>query len=69
MGEVAKLFADTGIITLVSFISPYARDRDLVRERATRGTFVEVYMKTPLQVGAVVAVCLALAAMLLRGVA
>lgn len=65
VGEVAKLFADTGIITLVSFISPYARDRDLVRERATPGTFVEVYMKTPLQVGAGVAVYVSVRRLLL----
>ena len=35
IGEVSKLFADAGIITLVSFISPYQKDRDAVRERYT----------------------------------
>ncbi len=29
IGEVAKLFADAGVITLTSFISPYHRGRDL----------------------------------------
>ena len=29
IGEVAKLFADAGVITLASFISPYRNDRDL----------------------------------------
>jgi adenylylsulfate kinase len=33
IGEVSKLFADAGIITLVSFISPYLKDRDAVRDR------------------------------------
>ena len=33
IGEVSKLFADSGMITLVSFISPYRADRDRVRER------------------------------------
>ncbi len=45
IGEVSKLFADAGIITLVSFISPYKRDRDSVRARLEAGRFVEVYMK------------------------
>ena len=30
IGEVAKLFADAGIITITSFISPYKKDRDAV---------------------------------------
>ena len=31
VSEVAKLFADAGIITIVSFISPYVKDRQLAR--------------------------------------
>ena len=31
IGEVAKLFADCGVITMTSFISPYRKDRDIVR--------------------------------------
>ena len=31
IGEVAKLFADAGVITMTSFISPYRKDRDTVR--------------------------------------
>jgi adenylylsulfate kinase len=50
IGEVSKLFADTGIITLVSFISPYKRDREKVRSRLAPGTFVEVFMKVPLAI-------------------
>ena len=49
IGEVSKLFADSGMITLVSFISPYRADRDRVRERVG-DKFVEVYMKIPLAV-------------------
>jgi adenylyl-sulfate kinase len=45
IGEVSKLFADTGLITLVSFISPYRKDRDAVRARLPQGRFIEVYMK------------------------
>jgi adenylylsulfate kinase len=45
IGEVAKLFTDAGVITIVSFISPYARDRDAVRAMMNAGDFVEVYVK------------------------
>src|SRR5580658_7321062 len=32
IGEVARLFADAGIICLAAFISPYRADRDLARK-------------------------------------
>lgn len=50
IGEVAKLFADAGVITLSSFISPYAADRDAVRElhSAADLPFIEVYVDCPL---------------------
>jgi adenylylsulfate kinase len=50
IGEVSKLFADTGIITLVSFISPYKKDRDRVRSRVQPGQFIEVLMKVPIEI-------------------
>jgi len=49
IGEVSKLMANAGVITLVSFISPYKRDRDAVRELCG-DRFIEVYMKIPLSV-------------------
>jgi adenylylsulfate kinase len=50
IGEVAKLFADCGILTMTSFISPYRKDRDLVRSLhdAVGLPFIEVYMATPI---------------------
>jgi len=50
IGEIAKLFADTGVITLSSFISPYQEDRDRVREihAASELPFIEVYVDCPL---------------------
>jgi adenylylsulfate kinase len=50
IGEVAKLFADSGIITMTSFISPYRKDRDNVRELHVAGKlpFIEVYVNTPI---------------------
>ena len=51
IGEVAKLFADAGVLTLASFISPYRKDRDLVRALHDDGKlpFLEVYVNTPIE--------------------
>ncbi len=50
IGEVAKLFADCGVLTMTSFISPYRKDRDNVRALHAAGTlpFVEVFVNTPI---------------------
>lgn len=50
IGEVAKLFADCGVIALSSFISPYAADRDGVRalHEASGMDFIEVFVDCPL---------------------
>lgn len=48
-GEVAGLLVDAGVITLAAFISPYKRDRDLIRERL-KGGFIEVYVKCDIRV-------------------
>src|SRR3954453_7121583 len=50
IGEVAKLFADAGVITMTSFISPYRKDREAVRKLHADGGlgFVEVYVNTPI---------------------
>jgi adenylylsulfate kinase len=50
IGEVAKLFADCSVITMTSFISPYRKDRDLVRELhvAGKAPFIEIYVNTPI---------------------
>ena len=52
IGEVAKLFADAGMITVTSFISPYRGDRDLVRDLHKQADipFIEVYVDAPLDV-------------------
>ena len=44
IGEVAKLFTESGIIVFTSFISPYRADRDLVRSIHDPGRFVEAYV-------------------------
>lgn len=51
IGEVAKLFADSGTLVLTAFISPYRADRDRIRETAGReGDFVEIFVHAPLEV-------------------
>jgi adenylyl-sulfate kinase len=50
IGEVARLFADAGIICISAFISPYRGDRDLARKIAQPGRFAEVYLNAPLEV-------------------
>jgi adenylyl-sulfate kinase len=50
IGEVAKLFADAGLIAITAFISPFRADRDLVRKLLAPGEFIEVYVKAPLDV-------------------
>lgn len=51
IGEVAKLFADAGIITMTSFISPYLKDRDSVRaiHAEAKLPFYEIHVKTPIE--------------------
>jgi len=41
-GEVAKLFADAGVICITSLISPYQKDRDACRALMPKGDFIEV---------------------------
>jgi adenylylsulfate kinase len=50
VGELAKLFADAGLIVLASFISPFRKDRLMVRSLMTDVPFIEIYMDTPLSV-------------------
>lgn len=50
VAEVAKLMADAGLIVLVSFISPFEKERQLAREIAGDIRFTEVYVDTPLAV-------------------
>ncbi|HEY0454805.1 MAG TPA: adenylyl-sulfate kinase [Verrucomicrobiae bacterium] len=50
VGEVAKLFADAGIIVITAFISPYRSDRELVRNMIKEGRFIEAYVNAPLEI-------------------
>lgn len=50
IGEVCRLFQDAGLIVLTAFVSPYLEDRAAVRSLHPEGTFVEVFVDTPLEV-------------------
>ncbi|NSL52239.1 adenylyl-sulfate kinase [Calidifontibacillus erzurumensis] len=49
IGEVAKLFVDSGQVVLTAFISPFRTDRELVRNLLEKDEFIEVYVKCPLE--------------------
>jgi adenylylsulfate kinase len=49
IGEVAKLFTDSGVLVFTSFISPYRSDREAVRAEMAEGDFVEVYVAASLE--------------------
>ena len=49
IGEVSKLMVEAGMITLVSFISPFASEREMARAMLEEGEFIEIYVDTPLE--------------------
>ena len=51
VAEVARLMADTGLVVLTAFISPYRQDRRRAREIALEGgcEFVEIFINAPLE--------------------
>ena len=50
IGEVAKLYTETGVIVLTAFISPFIVDRERVRGLAQHGDFLEVFCDAPLDI-------------------
>jgi len=50
IGEVAKLFVDSGLIVLTAFISPFREDRRFVRRMFAQDKFIEIYVKCPLNI-------------------
>lgn len=49
IGEVARLFCESGTIVLTSFISPYKEDREQARKIIGEGRFLEVYVDASLE--------------------
>lgn len=50
VGEVANLLADSGLMVLAAFISPFRADRQIVREILPEGQFIEVFVDTSIDV-------------------
>jgi len=50
VAEAAKLFADAGLIVLVSFISPFRSERRMARELLAQGEFIEIFIDTPIEI-------------------
>jgi adenylylsulfate kinase len=50
IGEVSKLFMDSGIIVLSSFVSPFQKDREFVRQLVGADAFVEVFVDCPIEI-------------------
>lgn len=50
VSEVAKLMSDAGLITIVSFISPFDAERQMARRLMQAGEFVEIFVDTPLEI-------------------
>ena len=49
VGEVSRLMVDAGLITLVSFISPFRAERQLVHDMLEEGEFIEIFVDTPFE--------------------
>jgi len=50
VAEVAKLFVEAGLITIVSFISPFYAEREMARDLVGPDEFIEIFVDTPLEI-------------------
>jgi len=50
VGEISRLLMDAGVLTLTAFISPFSKDRQLVRDLHNKDEFFEIYCNSPLVV-------------------
>ncbi len=50
IGEISKLFIDSGLLVLTAFISPFRADRAMVRDLVGDAEFIEVFIDTPIEV-------------------
>ena len=49
ISEAAKLMMEAGVISMTAFISPFKKDRNLVRQLLPQGDFIEIYCKASLE--------------------
>ncbi len=50
VAEASKLMVEAGLLTLVSFISPFRDERELARQLVADDEFIEIFINTPLEV-------------------
>lgn len=50
IGEVARLFVDSGCIVMTAFISPFKKERELAKSLLEENEFIEVFVDTPIEV-------------------
>ncbi len=50
LGELCKLFLDAGVLVLTAFISPFASDRQVVKEAVGASNFIEIFVDCPLEI-------------------
>ena len=50
IGEVSRLFLDSGAIVLTAFISPFINDREIARKLVNKSEFIEVFCDCPLDI-------------------
>lgn len=49
IGEIARLFVDSGTVVLAAFVSPYKKDREIVKKVIKDYNFVEIFVDTPIE--------------------
>lgn len=49
IAEVANLFVDSGIVVLAAFVSPYIKDREMIKRIVKDVNFVEIFVDTPIE--------------------
>jgi adenylylsulfate kinase len=50
IGEVSKLMMDAGLISITAFISPFRKERNMVRNMLPQGNFIEIYCNASLEI-------------------
>ncbi|OAB77346.1 adenylyl-sulfate kinase [Cochleicola gelatinilyticus] len=49
IAETAALFIDAGVVVLAAFVSPYKKDRELIKKTVKDVNFVEIFVDTPIE--------------------
>ncbi|AWW32055.1 adenylyl-sulfate kinase [Echinicola strongylocentroti] len=50
VGEVSKLMLDAGLIVIAAFISPFRKEREMIKELVGKENFIEIHVSCPLEV-------------------